>query len=272
MRRLFQHVVCVLCAVFVAAVVYGQGSPERVSVPFRDPSRPGLLKASLINGGITVKGYNGKEVIVEAQTRVKESARAEGMRRILMTGVDLTVEEENNVIKVGTGSPNRTVDLTIQVPFKTSLKLSCINNGNIQVNQVEGEIEANNINGSVTLAGVSGSAVGHSLNGRVLVSFARVDPQKPMSFSTLNGNIDVTFPADVRARVRIKSENGDVQSDFEIAIQDQPARQIVEDRRSEGGKYRIRIDKAIYGTINGGGPEIQFTNLNGAIYIRKAAK
>jgi hypothetical protein len=28
----------------------------------------------------------------------------------------------------------------------------------------------------------------------------------------------------------------------------------------------------VYGTINGGGPEIHFTNFNGSIYIRKAGK
>jgi hypothetical protein len=32
------------------------------------------------------------------------------------------------------------------------------------------------------------------------------------------------------------------------------------------------VDKTIYGTINGGGPEIQFSNFNGPIYIRKAGK
>jgi len=44
----------------------------------------------------------------------------------------------------------------------------------------------------------------------------------------------------------------------------------VEDSRSHGGKYRVRIDRTVHGTINGGGPEMQFTNFQGQIYIRKA--
>ena len=44
---------------------------------------------------------------------------------------------------------------------------------------------------------------------------------------------------------------------------------VVEEGRS-GGKYRVRIDKTMYGLINGGGPEILFQTFNGNIYIRKA--
>jgi DUF4097 and DUF4098 domain-containing protein YvlB len=51
---------------------------------------------------------------------------------------------------------------------------------------------------------------------------------------------------------------------------DANARQpVVEDSRGKGGKYRVRLERAIYGSINGGGPEIQFKDFNGNIYIRK---
>ena len=43
--------------------------PRRVAVPFSDPGKPGLVKANLINGGIVVKGYEGKEVIIETKPR-----------------------------------------------------------------------------------------------------------------------------------------------------------------------------------------------------------
>jgi hypothetical protein len=31
----------------------------------------------------------------------------------------------------------------------------------------------------------------------------------------------------------------------------------------------LRFDRALRGTINGGGPEYQFTTFNGQIYLRK---
>src|ERR1022692_3731704 len=60
-----------LCAFLLAASLAGiaQETPDRVNVPLSDPSRPAVVHASLMNGGITVTGYNGKEVIVEARHR-----------------------------------------------------------------------------------------------------------------------------------------------------------------------------------------------------------
>ncbi|MBI1789757.1 MAG: hypothetical protein HYR60_19675 [Acidobacteria bacterium] len=254
-----------------AALLWAQDSPaDRVTVPFSDPARPGVVKAHLIHGGITVKGYDGKEVIVEARARSggkPAAAATAGMKRVAFTSTGLTVEEENNVMSVGSSSHARPIDLTIQVPRKTSLKLNCINEGAIQVEDVDGEIEVNNINGAVTLANVSGSAVAHALNGKLQASFRRVD-SKPMSFSSLNGDIDVTFPPDLKAIVKMKSDRGEVLTDFDLQVK-ADAKPVVEDARGKGGKYRVQVDRAISGTINGGGPEIQFKNFNGAIYIRK---
>jgi hypothetical protein len=45
---------------------------------------------------------------------------------------------------------------------------------------------------------------------------------------------------------------------------------VVDDGRPNSGKYRVRMDHAMYGTINGGGPEFQFQTFNGNVFIRKA--
>ena len=87
----------------------------------------------------------------------------------------------------------------IQVPVNTSLKLSCINGGNIVVEDISGEIEVNNINGGVKLTNVSGSVIAHALNQNVIVKLNKITPDKSMSFSSLNGDVDVTLPADAKA-------------------------------------------------------------------------
>ncbi|HVY93595.1 MAG TPA: hypothetical protein VHA14_12625, partial [Bryobacteraceae bacterium] len=91
---------------------------------------------------------------------------------------------------------------------------------------------------------------------------------KPMSFTSLNGKIDVTLPADTKARLRLKSDNGSIFSDFDVKL-DSSSRPTVEDSRNSNGKYRITIDKAISGTINGGGPEYTFQTMNGNILIHR---
>ncbi len=57
------------------------------------------------------------------------------MHRIDSRGTGLSVEEQDNEVHIGIGSMNRTVDLNIQVPFNTSLKLKCLNDGDIKVDQ-----------------------------------------------------------------------------------------------------------------------------------------
>ena len=250
---------------------------DRVTVPFSDPSRPKTLRASLLNGGITVRGYDGKDAIIEARPHGGESRRrraperADGMKRLDVTGSGLNVEEADNVITVGTGwrSMNENLELSIQVPYNTSLKLSATNGGDIIVDHITGDVEINNTNGNATATHISGSAIVHALNGKVLASLDRVTPDKPMSFSSLNGDIDVTLPADVKAKVKMKSDNGEIYSDFDVKLDATSRQPIIEDNRSGRGRYRVRFDRGTYGTINGGGPEIQFTTFNGNIYIRK---
>ena len=260
-----------LASVVLPAQAQAQSGGDRISVNLSDPSRPALVKVSLVNGGITVKGYEGKEVIVEARARSHESEKSGGgPKRLNISSTGLSVEEENNEVRVGTESYMRAIDVTVTVPSRTSLKLRAVNDGDIVVTGVDGELDIDDVNGSVTLNNISGSAVAHALNGRLLATFVRVNPQKAMAFSSLNGDVDVTFPADLKANVSIRSDRGDVFSDFDVQLQASAPQQIVEDNRGKGGKYHVKIDKTVHGTINGGGPEIQFTNFNGAIYIRKA--
>jgi hypothetical protein len=272
-------IIQIVSAVLVAAapMLHAQSPDNKVTVPLTDPSRPVTVRAHLLNGGITVKGADIKEVIVEAHVRDHEGrgegrgeGRSEGMKRIPMTSTGLNIEAENNEVRISTDSVQRTTDLVITVPVHTSLSLHSVNDGNISVTDVDGELDINNVNGEVVLKNVSGSAVAHALNGKVLVTFNRISAQKPMAFSSMNGAIDVTFPADLKANVSLRTDNGEVFSDFDVKLQANAPQQTVQDNRDKGGKYQVKIDKTVRGTINGGGQEIQFKNFNGNIYLRKA--
>lgn len=276
MKRIFQ-IFIILSLFLISTIAYGQrASGDRLAIPFSDPSQPGLVKASLVNGGITAIGYKGKEVIVEAQVRIRnlfdderDNKKANGMKRIRMTSTGLTVEEEDNEMNISTESWKRSIDLKIQVPIKTSLKLHCVNHGDILVENVEGEIEINNVNGAVTLKNISGAVVAHALNKDVVVTFKDIDPKKSMSFSSLNGDLDVLFPKNLKATLKLKSDNGDIYSDFDVSKQEANRQIVEESNRKKGGKYRIRLEDAITVKINGGGPEMQFKTFNGDIFIRK---
>jgi len=263
-----------MAVLFALAQPLWAQSDNKVTVPLSDPSRPVTLRAHLVSGSITVKGADVKEVVVEAKARGGEEphsgGRVEGMKHIPMTSTGLNIEAENNNVRVSTDSYQRTIDLTITVPTHTSVSLHTVNDGNILVSGIDGELDINDVNGEVDLKNIGGSVVAHALNGHVVATFNRIDPQKPMAFSSLNGDIDVTFPADLKANVSLRTDNGEVYSDFDVKVLPNAPQQTVEDSRGHGGKYKVKIDKNVRGTINGGGQEIQFKNFNGNIYIRKA--
>src|ERR1700744_5573704 len=88
------------------ALLLGQDDPDRVTVPFRDQSKPGTLRVDLINGSVTVRGYDGKDAVIESsgkgRDRVRRHARdvPPGMHRIDNSGSGLEVVEDNNVISI----------------------------------------------------------------------------------------------------------------------------------------------------------------------------
>lgn len=242
---------------------------DKFSIEFSDPSKPGFLRIGLTYGSITVQGYDGDEVIVETVHKNNEEKRqkkSKGMYVIPNTSMGFTIEEEDNEMKIS-GHGNSRSNLIIEVPKNTSLRLSTVNSGDIVVKDIEGEIEANNTNGGIKIIDVSGAVIANTTNGSVVVTFDRVEPDKAMSFISFNGKVDVTFPPNIKADLRLKTQNGSIYSDFEIEVK-RTIRKLEDSPRRKGGKYKVRLEGDMYGKLNGGGPEMHLSTYNGSIYIR----
>jgi hypothetical protein len=102
-----------------------------------------------------------------------------------------------------------------------------------------------------------------------VASIARVGSQKAMAFSSLNGSVDVTLPASVKANVKLRSDQGDVFTDFDIQMTASKEAPVVKDTRQSKGRYQIEVDRSLYGAINGGGPEFELRSFNGNVYLRR---
>ena len=269
-----RHVVVCFIVVFAAMPLAArqQADADRINVPLSDPSRPGVIDISLVQGSITVRGTNRKDVAVVARPEADRPSRrsdpdATGLRRIPQTA-GYRITEEGNRIKLSADSPNRAISFEIEAPARTNLTLSTVNGGAILVENIEGDIEVSNVNGSVTLNGVSGSVVAGTTNGSVRATLTRVAEAKEMAFTSLNGTVDVTLPPTTKANLRLRSDHGDVYSDFDLQLAPSAA-PAVEDARSGNGRYRINRSRAIVGTINGGGPEFELRTFNSNVYVRK---
>jgi hypothetical protein len=249
-----------------------QPGGNRFVVPLSKPGQPVQLEVSLTSGGIIVEPHPGNEVVVEAvgedDEREHHPARGggSGMRRLPNRSLGLVVEEENNKVVVSMGGMPREVTLRILVPRQTSVSLNTVNDGDIHVQGLEGELELNNVNGEIVAKDVAGSVIAHTTNGDVKVTMTRVDAKAALAFATLNGDVDVSLPGSFRGDLRMRSDNGEIYTDFDVQLSTSPAK--VEQQR-QGGKYRLEVEQEVRGTIGGGGPEIQLRTFNGDIYLRK---
>ena len=256
----------------VAAGGLAQGSPNRFTVPLSKPGQPVHLEVDLVSGSIVVEPHAGNEVVVEAagdgDERDKRPARGagSGMRRLPNTSLGLVVEEEANKVTVSLGGAPDDVTLRILVPRQTSVSLTTVNDGDIRVQGLDGTRELNNVNGEIIAKDVAGSVVAHTTNGDVKVTMTRVDPKAALAFATLNGDVDVSLPPGFHGDLRMRSDNGEIYTDFDVQLSPSPAK--IEQQR-QGGKYRLEVEQEVRGTIGGGGPEIQLRTFNGDIYLRK---
>lgn len=259
----------------VAAACAASGAAaqdQRLAVPLSDPSRPARLEIALFSGDISVEGYDGNEVVIVADTPIRggdqqEPPRADGLRRIQSSSVGLTVEEKDNTVSVRMDFSPNNADIEIRVPRRTSVKASLVNGGDVEIDTVTGQHELSNVNGDVIATDISGSAVINATNGDVRATFTAVDATTPMSFTSFNGDVDVTLPANLAADLLVASQQGDVFTDFDVVAQDDPA---TVDRSVDADRgQRIRVRRQSRYAIGGGGPDIQLKTFNGDVMIRK---
>ena len=259
-----------LSAISCAAMALAQSTPARYNIPLSDPARPARVHIEMLSGSVHVGTHTGKDVILEVTTTPgkERGPDSKGLRRVEIAGAGLEATEKNNLVHIESGQQHGAVNLNVLVPESSSVKAELVQSGDLRIEGVQGNIEAENVNGKVILTDVAGAVVAESVNGGISVSFTRVPSDKPMSFTTVNGAIDVTMPADTKATVKLRTENGSVYTDFDLALQ--PG-QVVSSPggRDKHGNFKITMEHAAKGTINGGGVEMRLESVNGSLTLKK---
>lgn len=267
MKSIIRTGTMLILSVFLAGLISAQNSQELV-VPLSNANESGVLDVNILYGSIKVVGSTAKDVIITVSSEQKkvEDKSKNGLKRIPNNSFGLTVKEENNHVKVKTDFNKKNIILEIKVPQNFGLKLRAVNDGDIEVENVNGEMEINHVNGEITLTDVSGSAMVNTMNGDIKVNFKDVTKNTPMAFTTFNGDVDVTFPEDFKASVKMQSSMGEIYTDFDMVMKKSTPK---EEKNAEEGVYKISIEEWVNGDINGGGPEMTLKNFQGDIIIRK---
>lgn len=124
-------------------------------------------------------------------------------------------------------------------------------NGEVTVDNVRGPVSANSGNGDVRVSTVQGPVSARSGNGDLLVRMTELKIADDMEFTTGNGRIEVTVPAEFNADIDASTGNGGIRTDFPIQVSGRIS------------KTRLR------GTIGQGGRRLRLITGNGEIEIRK---
>jgi len=141
-----------------------------------------------------------------------------------------------------------TVEYRVRVPagLQVSVKTE---NGGIGLYDVNGRVTATLTNGGVRGSNVSGAVSAHVVNGGIVMDIVRITG--PIALESVNGGIRLDIPADLNADVEASAVNGGVSLDDGLMVQ-----------TSE------RTRTKIIGTLNGGGPRIAVTTVNGGVRLR----
>lgn len=124
-------------------------------------------------------------------------------------------------------------------------------NGELTVDNVTGPVRASTGNGDVSVSAVNGPVNASTGNGDVLVTMDRLTGTDDLEFSSGNGRIEVTVPADFSADVEATTGNGRITTDFPIRVVGRLS------------PTRLR------GTIGDGTRRLRMSTGNGSMEIRK---
>jgi lia operon protein LiaG len=213
-------------------------------------------------GDLPIEGYSGSEIVISGGPDLTLPDRAKGLKPVYSggtdnTGIGVSVEKSANKITIICLLPfNKRGDYRIKVPDNLALKISsgCEYNNSVEISNMKNEIDIN-ICYNIKIKNSTGPLVLSTINGGVDVVFSEISKDKPTSIASINGEIDVTMPANSAVNLEMRNMQGGMYTDFDLPADDKQMRRV-------GGG-------AINAKINGGGVSLKMNNINGNIYLRK---
>lgn len=264
-----QSIVAILIICLISLSAAGFAQDNEFTVALTDPAKRGKIKVHLNSGSVTVKGTARKDVLVRYKAEEDEDDNKketkDGMKRVGGGGIDLEASENDNYVTIKSNSWNNEVDLEIEVPSGFDVQAHTYNNGDLMMTNIQGDLALTNYNGEITALNISGSVIATTYNGEIKVTFDKVKENAPMSYVTYNGDVDVSFPSTAKGTLKMKTEQGDIYTDFDMKIVSSGPKKT----EGKSGQFKIVIDEWKKGDINGGGAEITMKTNNGDVYIRK---
>lgn len=263
---------------------------------FEQQSAHNTVILANINGSIEVQGYDGTTIQVEAKRTIW--AKSDSRLQEAIAAVNVEVIDLMDTIIVYTSHPcqqytnkpygkdnNRgwgyksinwrtscewqtryEVDYVVKVPNNIHLEASTINDGDLLVSAVSGEVKARNINGAITLDEVKNVVQATTINGDVTIKMV-TNPVKNARFYTLNGDIRADFKKGLSADMSFKSYSGDFYTNISPIENLPPTVDIEKNNKSAGISYKVNGKSMM--RARSGGIHLDFETFNGDVFVKE---
>jgi hypothetical protein len=264
------------CKLSLLAIVVALAIPLAVAQNNRGTQNPFHWTGSLAAGKtLAIKNVSG-EITVDAapgtQVEVTATKHGDGANRIRIVtapssegiaicaifpsgdgGDASSCDASSNwsVHSHGEGD-NARVDFVVHMPRDVRLTVRDVN-GSVKATGLGEFAEASTVNGSVEVETAQWARLS-TVNGSIDGRFGRGDWSEPLSIHTVNGDVNLTLPADFGADVEFNAVNGDFESDLPVEIKSRDA--------AHGPKH-------IRATVGGGGRELSIHTVNGSAHLRR---
>jgi hypothetical protein len=211
-----------ILAAALALIPLGMRAADSAStIAFSDPTKPGTLKIRVWSGDVTIHGADVKEITVKASADMAEpTPRKDGMR-VLSTSSSYALSEKDNVTTLAYGADGWTegsADFDITVPKSTSIVVANTAHGDIECTDVEGQIDVRTVHGDVHLRNIHSGATVETMHGEIDVDVTSLAEGKPLSFTTMTGEVQLRVPSDLKATVQFRTHRGVIMTNFDDKV------------------------------------------------------
>ena len=204
-----------------AALAWADEDGATATVKLSAPGKPSTLQVNVPWADIHITGTDGDTVTVVSSLDQKgKETRSDGLRRLDDQVSFELVEHDNTVtLRIAGDNPwaSHDAEFKLTVPRAMALDVKTEAGGDLSVKDIDGDIDISNMNGEVKLDGIAGSTIVNTMNGEVHAVYAKA-PQKLVSITSMNGEVDLRVPADTKANVRLRTHNGSILTDFDETV------------------------------------------------------
>jgi hypothetical protein len=218
MKTIRTHHVLLIAALALLPLGSARADQSTSQIAFSDPSKPGTLKIHVWHGEVSVHGTDAKEISVSSDSADESpTPRKDGMR-VLSSSAGFVLSEKNNVATLEYGAEGWTggsATFVITVPSTTSIIVANSARGDLTFSDISGDIDVRSMSGDVRLDDISGGALVETMNGEINVRVKALAEGRPLSFTSMHGEIAIHLPESSKANIRFRTHRGVILTNFD---------------------------------------------------------